>query len=142
VPESFMNSAYRTPCFPAMGRCFVGDGGLARHIPSGSARPGNSGRRPPWDDPVYEAGEIWSHYLDNIVIWALGNPPGIEQMRKALASVDPDLVLYGVDSYDKVVRGLICRSRGEALRAYYSEFESIRRSWGDGRCVSGLRQTG
>ncbi len=26
-------------------------------------------------------------------------------MRKALASVDPDLVLYGVNSYDKVVRG-------------------------------------
>ena len=59
-----------------------------------------------WDDPVFEAGEIWSHYLYNIVIWAPGNPPGIEEkVRKALASVDPDLVLYGVDSYDKVVRG-------------------------------------
>jgi putative ABC transport system permease protein len=59
-----------------------------------------------WDDPVYEAGEIWSHYLDNIVTWAPGNPPGIEEkVRKALASVDPDLVLYGVVSYDKVVRG-------------------------------------
>ena len=59
-----------------------------------------------WDDPAYEAGEIWSHYLYNIVIWAPGNPPGIEEkVRKALASVDPDLVLYGVDSYDKVVRG-------------------------------------
>src|ERR1700678_231905 len=31
-----------------------------------------------WDDPVYKAGEIWSHYLYNIVIWAPGNPPGIE----------------------------------------------------------------
>ena len=59
-----------------------------------------------WDDPAYEAGEIWSHYLYNIVIWAPGNPPGIEEkVRKALASVDPNLVLYGVDSYDKVVRG-------------------------------------
>ena len=59
-----------------------------------------------WDDPVYEAGEIWSHYLYNIVIWAPGNPPGIEEkVRKALASVDPDLVLYGVDSYDEVFRG-------------------------------------
>jgi putative ABC transport system permease protein len=58
-----------------------------------------------WDDPVYEAGEIWSHYLYNIVIWAPGNPPGIEEkVRKALASVDPDLVLYGTDSYDKVFR--------------------------------------
>src|SRR6202167_112045 len=59
-----------------------------------------------WDDPVYKAGEIWSHYLYNIVIWAPGNPAGIEEkVRKALASVDPDLVLYGVDSYDRVVRG-------------------------------------
>jgi hypothetical protein len=22
-----------------------------------------------WDDPVFDAGEIWSHYLYNIVIW-------------------------------------------------------------------------
>ena len=59
-----------------------------------------------WGDPVFEAGEIWSHYLYNIVIWAPGNPPGIEEkVRKALASVDPDLVLYGVDSCDNVVRG-------------------------------------
>jgi hypothetical protein len=32
-----------------------------------------------WDDPDYEGGEMWSHYLDNIVIWAPGNPPGIEE---------------------------------------------------------------
>ena len=61
---------------------------------------------PHWDDPVYETGEIWSHYLYNIVIWAPGNPPGMEEkVRKALSSVDPDLVLYGTDSYDKVFRG-------------------------------------
>jgi putative ABC transport system permease protein len=59
-----------------------------------------------YDDPDYQAGEIWSHYLYNIEIWAPGNPPGIEEkVRKALASVDPDLVLYGTDSYDKVVHG-------------------------------------
>ena len=23
-----------------------------------------------WDDRAYQGGEIWSHYLDNIVIWA------------------------------------------------------------------------
>ena len=35
-----------------------------------------------------------------------GDSPGIEEkVRKALASVDPNLVLYGTDSYDKVVRG-------------------------------------
>ena len=49
-----------------------------------------------------QSGEIWSHYLYNIVIWAPGNPPGMEErVRKALASVDPNLVLYGVDPYDK-----------------------------------------
>jgi putative ABC transport system permease protein len=42
--------------------------------------------------------------LYNIIIWAPGNPPGMEErVRKALASVDPDFVLYGVDPYDKVV---------------------------------------
>jgi putative ABC transport system permease protein len=57
-----------------------------------------------YDDPAFESGEIWSHYLYNIVIWAPGNPPGMEErVRKALVSVDPDLVLYGVDPYSKVV---------------------------------------
>jgi predicted permease len=59
-----------------------------------------------WDDPAYVSGEIWSHYLYNIVIWAPGSPPGMEdRVRKALASVDPNLVLYGVVPYDKVVSG-------------------------------------
>ena len=57
-----------------------------------------------WDDPASKSGEIWSHYLYNIVIWAPGSPPGMEErVRKALASVDPNLVLYGVDPYIKVV---------------------------------------
>ncbi len=57
-----------------------------------------------YDDPAYVSGEIWSHYLYNIVIWAPGDPPGMEdRVRKALASVDPSLVLYGVDSYSKVL---------------------------------------
>ena len=57
-----------------------------------------------WDDPVYVAGELWSHYLYNIVIWAPGDPPGMEErVRKALASVDPNLVLYGVDPYSKIL---------------------------------------
>lgn len=58
-----------------------------------------------FDDPAFRSGEIWSHYLYNIVIWAPGNPPGMEErVRKALASVDPNLVLYGVDSYSRVLR--------------------------------------
>jgi putative ABC transport system permease protein len=57
-----------------------------------------------YDDPAFQSGEIWSHYLYNIVIWAPGNLPGIEEhVRKALAGVDPNLVLYGVDPYAKVV---------------------------------------
>ena len=57
-----------------------------------------------FDEQVYKSGEIWSHYLYNIAIWAPGNPPGMEErVRKALASVDPNLVLYGVDKYSDVV---------------------------------------
>jgi putative ABC transport system permease protein len=57
-----------------------------------------------YDDPAFQSGEIWSHYLYNIVIWAPGNPPGMEErVRKALASVDPSLVLYTVDPYTKVL---------------------------------------
>ena len=57
-----------------------------------------------YDDAASRSGEIWSHYLYNIVIWAPGNQPGMEQrVRKALASVDPDLVLYSVDPYGSVV---------------------------------------
>lgn len=57
-----------------------------------------------YDDPAFQSGEIWSHYLYNIVLWAPGRPPGIEErVRKALAGVDPNLVLYGVDPYTRVV---------------------------------------
>jgi len=59
-----------------------------------------------WDDPAYQSGEIWSHFLYNIVLWAPGRQPDIEErVRKALASVDPNLVLYGVDRYSKVLSG-------------------------------------
>jgi predicted permease len=58
-----------------------------------------------YDDPAYRSGEIWSHYLYNIVLWVPGNPANLEQsVRKALAGVDPNLVLYGVDPYSKVVK--------------------------------------
>jgi putative ABC transport system permease protein len=58
-----------------------------------------------YDDPAFQSGEIWSHYLYNIVIWAPGNPPRMEErVRKALASIDPSLVLYGVDPYTKILR--------------------------------------
>jgi len=57
-----------------------------------------------WDDPAFQSGEIWSHYLYNIVIWAPGYRGNIEEsVRKAIASVDPELVVSGVDPYSKVV---------------------------------------
>jgi putative ABC transport system permease protein len=59
---------------------------------------------PRYDDPAAAEGEKFSHFLYNIVIWAPGDPPGMEEkVRKALASVDPNLVLYGVDPYSEVV---------------------------------------
>ena len=55
-------------------------------------------------DPAFRSGEIWSHYLYNIVLWAPGKRPDMEErVRKALAGVDPNLVLYGVDPYSQVV---------------------------------------
>jgi predicted permease len=57
-----------------------------------------------YDDPAFSAFEAASHFLYNIVIWAPGDqPPMEERVRKALASVDPNLVLYGVDPYTKVL---------------------------------------
>jgi putative ABC transport system permease protein len=59
-----------------------------------------------YDDPAYMSGETSSHYLDNIVIWAPGDPPHLEErVRKALAGINPNLVLYGVDSYATVLSG-------------------------------------
>jgi putative ABC transport system permease protein len=59
-----------------------------------------------YDDPQFNTFDLFSHFLGNIVIWAPGHPPGIEaEVRKALASVDPDLVVYGVDPYSKILAG-------------------------------------
>jgi predicted permease len=59
-----------------------------------------------YDDPAYAAGDNSSHELGNIVIWAPGDPPGMQdRVRKALASVDPNLVLYTVDPYEQIVSG-------------------------------------
>ncbi len=59
-----------------------------------------------YDDPQFNTFDLFSHFLSNIVIWAPGNPPGIEaKVRQALASVDPNLVVYSVDPYSKVLAG-------------------------------------
>jgi putative ABC transport system permease protein len=57
-----------------------------------------------YDDPVFLNSDISSHSLSNIVIWAPGSPPGMEdRVRKALASIDPNLILYSVDPYTEVI---------------------------------------
>ncbi len=57
-----------------------------------------------YDDPVFLDGEKHSHFLYNIVIWAPGNPPAMEQtVRKAIARIDPTLVVNDVTPYTKVV---------------------------------------
>ncbi len=57
-----------------------------------------------FDDPESEEREVSSHYLYNVVIWAPGNPPRLKaQATRALAHVDPNLVIYGVQSYSEVI---------------------------------------
>ncbi len=59
-----------------------------------------------YDDPQFTTFDLFSHFLSNIVIWAPGNPPTIEtEVRKAIAGIDPNLVVYGVDPYSKVLAG-------------------------------------
>ncbi len=59
-----------------------------------------------YDDPQFNTFDLVSHFLSNIVIWAPGHPPAIEaEVRKALASIDPNLVVYGVDPYSKILAG-------------------------------------
>jgi ABC-type antimicrobial peptide transport system permease subunit len=59
-----------------------------------------------YDDPQFNTFDLFSHFLYNIVIWAPGNPPGTAaKVRQALASVDPNLVVYGVDPYAKILAG-------------------------------------
>jgi putative ABC transport system permease protein len=57
-----------------------------------------------YDDPNFTDGDRYSHFLYNIVLWAPGNPPALEEhVRRALSSVNADLVLNNVDPYTSVV---------------------------------------
>jgi putative ABC transport system permease protein len=50
--------------------------------------------------------ELWSQNLYNIVIWAPGHPANmLMQVKKALAEVDPDLAIYDVQPYSRVIQG-------------------------------------
>jgi predicted permease len=55
-------------------------------------------------DKEAEEREVLSHYLSNVVIWAPGNPPNIEQqVRKTLANTAPNLVVNGIEPYSEVI---------------------------------------
>ncbi|HEY3769041.1 MAG TPA: FtsX-like permease family protein, partial [Candidatus Angelobacter sp.] len=55
-------------------------------------------------DGEAEEREILSHYLSNVVIWAPGNPPNIEQqVRKTLANTAPNLVVNGIQPYSEAI---------------------------------------
>jgi predicted permease len=55
--------------------------------------------------PLEETGQLWSHYLYNIVLWASGNPADVEkQVRQALAEIDPNLTLENFSSYEETLR--------------------------------------
>jgi putative ABC transport system permease protein len=59
-----------------------------------------------FDQPDIQSDELVSQNLFNIVIWAPGHPANILlQEKKALALVDPDLVIYKVQPYSRVVQG-------------------------------------
>jgi predicted permease len=59
-----------------------------------------------YDDPEFNTFDLFSHFLYNIIIWAPGSRPGLEaEVRKAIASIDPNLVVYSVDPYSKILAG-------------------------------------
>jgi predicted permease len=59
-----------------------------------------------FDQPDTETYEIWSQNLYNIVIWTEVRTPDLfTQVKKALADVDPNLVMYDVQPYSNVIQG-------------------------------------
>jgi len=57
-----------------------------------------------FDDVDFKNGELYSHFLYNIAIWGPANPAGMEEkVQKAIASIDPGLAVYGVDSYSRIL---------------------------------------
>jgi putative ABC transport system permease protein len=59
-----------------------------------------------FDQPDTQSYEIWSQNLYNIVIWAPGHPQNMfAQVKRALAEVDPNLVMYDVQPYSQIIQG-------------------------------------
>ena len=59
-----------------------------------------------FEQPDIQSYQIWSQNLYNIVVWAPGHPQNIyAQVKRALAEVDPNLVMYDVLPYSRVIQG-------------------------------------
>jgi predicted permease len=59
-----------------------------------------------FDRPDLQSYEIWSQNLYNIVIWAPGHPQNLAaQVKRKLAEVDPNLVMYDIQPYSIVIQG-------------------------------------
>ncbi len=59
-----------------------------------------------FDKADVEGREVWSHYLYNIVIDAPGEYAAMQaEVKKSLADVDPNLVMYDVKSYAQIIEG-------------------------------------
>jgi len=58
-----------------------------------------------YNQPDIETYELWSQNLYNIVIWAPGHPENMfMQVKKALAEVNPNLIMYDVEPYSRVIQ--------------------------------------
>jgi putative ABC transport system permease protein len=59
-----------------------------------------------FDQQDLQSDELWSQNLFNIVLWAPGHPANIfMQVKKALAEVDPSLMIYDIQPYSRVIQG-------------------------------------
>jgi predicted permease len=59
-----------------------------------------------FDEADTQSYEIWSQNLYNLILWTPGHPPNLAaQVKRALADVDPTLVMYDVVPYPEVIAG-------------------------------------
>jgi ABC-type antimicrobial peptide transport system permease subunit len=59
----------------------------------------------PFDQPNLQSDQLWSQNLYNTVIWAPGHPVDMfMQAKKALAEVNPNLMMYDVQPYSRVIQ--------------------------------------
>jgi predicted permease len=59
-----------------------------------------------FEQPDLQSDELWSQNLYNVVIWAPGHPANmLTQVKKVLAELDPNLLIYDIQPYSKVIQG-------------------------------------